>query len=84
MVVVLRDGEELLGTIKWYDRSCLKLNRASGPSLLIYKSGIKYIYKQEEAENRPKDVNDDPEEARRANGQDGANGRMQDTDPSLA
>lgn len=45
MVVVLKDGEELNGVIEWYDRGCIKLNRDSGPNLLVYKSNIKYMYK---------------------------------------
>jgi len=45
MAVVLSDGERLTGTIQWYDGSCLKLGRTEGPNLLIYKSGIKYVYK---------------------------------------
>src|SRR5438270_4900909 len=27
MVIVLRDGEEICGTIEWYDRNCVKINR---------------------------------------------------------
>lgn len=46
MVVVLHDGEELHGVIEWYDRGCLKVNRAAGPNLLVYKSNIKYLYKE--------------------------------------
>lgn len=45
MVIVLRDGEELHGTIEWYDKCCLKLNRDSEPNLLVYKPNIKYMYK---------------------------------------
>lgn len=45
MVIVLRDGETLHGTIEWYDRTCLKLSRADEPNLLIYKPNIKYMYK---------------------------------------
>jgi host factor-I protein len=49
MVVVTREGEELRGIIEWYDKSCIKLNRASGESnLLIYKSSIRYMYKEGE------------------------------------
>ena len=47
MVIVLKDGEELHGTIEWYDRSCLKFNRDNEPNLLLYKSNIKYMYKDE-------------------------------------
>jgi sRNA-binding regulator protein Hfq len=46
MVVVLSDGETLHGIIEWYDRSCIKVNRTDAPNLLIYKSNIKYLYKE--------------------------------------
>ncbi|MBV8205475.1 MAG: RNA chaperone Hfq [Acidobacteria bacterium] len=53
MVVVLHDGEQVHGTIEWYDKSSIKLNRAGGQSnLLIYKSCIKYMYKQSEDNGR--------------------------------
>jgi host factor-I protein len=48
MVVVLRDGEEIHGIIEWYDKACIKVNRASGPNLMIYKPSIKYLYKEGE------------------------------------
>ena len=49
MVVVTREGEELRGVIEWYDKNCIKLNRASGQSnLLIYKSSIRYMFKEAE------------------------------------
>jgi host factor-I protein len=46
MVFVLRDGETLRGTIEWYDRCCLKVNRTEGPNILLYKPCIKYMYKE--------------------------------------
>jgi sRNA-binding regulator protein Hfq len=50
MVVVTREGEELHGIIEWYDKSCIKLNRAAGQSnLMIYKSAIRYMYKEGES-----------------------------------
>ena len=49
MVVVLNDGEALRGTIEWYDRDCIKITRTGAPNLLVYKSVIKYLYKDEEA-----------------------------------
>jgi host factor-I protein len=52
MVVVLCDGEELHGVIEWYDKACIKLNRASGPNLMIYKPSIKYMYKEGENSRR--------------------------------
>ena len=48
MVLVLEDGEEIEGTIEWYDRSALKINRRSAPNLLVLKRHIKYIFKAEE------------------------------------
>ena len=51
MVILLKDGEELRGVIEWYDRSCLKFNREGDePNLLLYKSNIKYMYKDEQAD----------------------------------
>src|SRR5262249_8299822 len=53
MVIVLQDGEQVHGVIEWYDRSCLKLNRSgSHPNLLIYKTCIKYIFKESESNGR--------------------------------
>ena len=52
MVVVLRDGEEVHGYIEWYDKSCIKLNRAGSPNLMIYKPAIKYMFKEGEAGKR--------------------------------
>ena len=48
MVIVLTDGEEIEGTIEWYDRGALKVNRKGAPNLLILKRNIKYIYKADE------------------------------------
>src|SRR5262249_40849779 len=45
MIFVLKGGEEIHGTIEWYDKTCLKVNRDDGPNLLLYKSNIAYIYK---------------------------------------
>ena len=45
MVVVLLDGEEVRGVIEWYDRDCVKVNRETGPNLLVPKHSIKYMYK---------------------------------------
>ena len=49
MVITLKDGEVLKGVIEWYDRSCLKVNRDGAPNVLLYKSNIKYMYKDEDA-----------------------------------
>jgi hypothetical protein len=48
MVLVLQDGEEIEGTIEWYDRGALKINRRLGPNLLVLKRNIKYMYKVED------------------------------------
>ncbi len=45
MVIVLKDGETLEGSIEWYDKHCLKIHRDNGPNLLLYKQNIKYMYK---------------------------------------
>lgn len=47
LVVVLQSGDEVRGTIEWYDKACIKLNRREG-NLLIYKHAIKYMYKESE------------------------------------
>ena len=48
MVLVLLDGEEIEGTIEWYDRGALKVNRIDAPNLLVLKRNIKYMYKADE------------------------------------
>jgi sRNA-binding regulator protein Hfq len=48
MVIVLQNGEEIEGTIEWYDRSALKVNRKGAPNLMILKHNIKYMFKEEE------------------------------------
>ncbi len=48
MVVILTNDEELRGWIEWYDKGAIKLNRQSGPNLLILKHNIRYMFKEEE------------------------------------
>ncbi len=48
MTVILEDGEELNGVIEWYDKCVVKL-RSGRRRVMIYKSGIKYMYKSSEA-----------------------------------
>ncbi len=48
MIIVLLDGEEIEGTIEWYDRGALKVNRKSAPNLLLLKRNVKYMYKADE------------------------------------
>jgi sRNA-binding regulator protein Hfq len=52
MVVVLQDGETIKGSIEWYDKNSIKLNRSPEPNVLLLKHYIKYMYK----ENEDKDV----------------------------
>jgi len=60
MVIVLMDGEEIEGTIEWYDRGALKINRRSEPNLLVLKRHIKYMYKVEDRGPQLKRVEDAP------------------------
>ena len=53
MVIVLQDGEEIEGTIEWYDRGALKVNRKDEPNLLVLKHNIKYMFKLEERQSPP-------------------------------
>lgn len=46
MVIVLEDGEHVEGCIEWYDRHTLKVRGRS--RVLVFKSAIKYMYKQGE------------------------------------
>ncbi len=55
MVIVLKDGEELRGTIEWYDKSALKVHRTGEPNILLLKDNVKYMYK----ENEGTDVDED-------------------------
>lgn len=48
MVFVLTDGEEIKGTIEWYDLDALKVNRTDAPNILLSKHSIKYMYKAED------------------------------------
>ena len=48
MTIILVDGEEIEGTIEWYDRDALKVNRADAPNILLLKHNIKYMFKAED------------------------------------
>lgn len=41
--VKMEDGEEVLGTIEYYDQSFIRLTRRGEPNLFIFKHDIKYI-----------------------------------------
>ena len=46
--IVLKDGEELRGTIEWYDRNALKVHRPDAPNILLMKDNVKYMFKENE------------------------------------
>jgi sRNA-binding regulator protein Hfq len=48
MVIVLKDGEELRGTIEWYDKWALKVHRPDAPNILLMKDNVKYMFKENE------------------------------------
>jgi hypothetical protein len=48
MIVVLQDNEKIEGTIEWYDRNALKINRKNAPNILLLKHNIKYMFKAED------------------------------------
>ncbi len=48
MVIVMDDGEEIEGTIEWYDLNALKVNRKDEPNVMLFKNHIKYMYKADE------------------------------------
>jgi host factor-I protein len=48
MVIMLKDGEEIRGTIEWYDRGALKVHRVKEANILLLKDSIKYMYKENE------------------------------------
>ncbi|HEX5709672.1 MAG TPA: hypothetical protein VFX96_20505 [Pyrinomonadaceae bacterium] len=59
MVIVLQDGEEVVGTIEWYDRSALKINRRGEPNVMLLKHNIKYMFKAEDRDGGGDDDDDD-------------------------
>ena len=48
MVIKLVGGDEFRGTIEWYDRDCVKVNREDGPNVMLMKRYIVYMFKAEE------------------------------------
>jgi sRNA-binding regulator protein Hfq len=58
MTIVLNDGEEVEGTIEWYDRSALKINRKGAPNIMLLKHNIKYMFKAEDREDGGEDSGD--------------------------
>jgi host factor-I protein len=48
LVIVLKDDEEIRGTLEWYDRDCLKIKSSTGKGLVVLKHFIKYMFKEKE------------------------------------
>jgi host factor-I protein len=44
--VKMEDGEEVVGTIEYYDRSFIRLTRKGQPNLFIFKHDIKYFQEE--------------------------------------
>jgi host factor-I protein len=44
--VKMEDGEEVEGTIEYYDLSFIRLTRKGEPNLFIFKHDIKYIQEE--------------------------------------
>jgi hypothetical protein len=55
MVIVLKDGEAVRGTIEWYDKMALKVHRPDAPNILLMKDNVKYMYKENEDKDREED-----------------------------
>lgn len=55
MVIILTDGEELRGTIEWYDRTAIKVHRSDAPNILLMKDVVKYMYKENEDKESDQD-----------------------------
>jgi len=47
MVVLLKGGEEIRGKIEWYDKYAIRVAREEEPAVMIYKAGIRMMYKDE-------------------------------------
>src|SRR3954466_8670059 len=48
MTILLKNGDTINGTIEWYDKNCIKINRVGKSNLLLYKPAIRYMYKSSE------------------------------------
>jgi hypothetical protein len=71
MVIKSVDDEEFRGWIEWYDKRCIKVNRKGAPNVLIRKSYIKYMYKEEEeAVNERSEEKEEADEKEEEDGED--------------
>jgi hypothetical protein len=48
LILELVGGETLKGMIDWYDEKCLKIKKLDGGTLIVFKSQLKFIYKNPE------------------------------------
>lgn len=44
--VKMADGEEVVGTVEYYDQSFIRLTREGEPNLFIFKHDIKYLQEE--------------------------------------
>ena len=44
--VKMADGEEVDGTIEYYDQSFIRITREGAPNLFVFKHDIKYIQEE--------------------------------------
>jgi sRNA-binding regulator protein Hfq len=54
MVLRLVNGEELRGWVEWYDKGAIKFHRHDAPNLLIPKTSILFMFKEEELRRQPR------------------------------
>jgi sRNA-binding regulator protein Hfq len=47
--VRLSDNQEVEGIVEFYDTNFIRLTRAGGPNLFLFKHDIKYLYEDPEA-----------------------------------
>jgi len=45
LVLELVGGDQIKGLIEWYDEKCLKIKKLDGSNLILFKSQIKFIFK---------------------------------------
>lgn len=56
LIFELVGGDTLKGLLDWYDEKCLKIKKLDGGSLIVFKSQIKYIFKNPDfAETKPEE-----------------------------
>ena len=46
VTVKMADGEEVAGTIEYYDQSFIRITRQGEPNLFIFKHDIKYLQEE--------------------------------------